>query len=301
VNPLPRFEPKHPPGVNLEDVKTRAEINNYLQPVDFFKLFFTHCLVSQLCAYTNQYAEEIGPNKPSMFSSWSETYADEFYRFLGLLMYMSIVGAPNLERYYSNKSLYSGLWAMRFLPKLRLKQLMCFLKIRNNEGEDPNDKLSKARFLMEFIRRKCQKLFQPFQNICIDERMVRNKGRYSFRQYIRDKPTKWGMKLWVLADSSTGYTYDFDVYLGKKTASSGFGLAYDVVMNLVQSLVHQGYHLFFDNFYTSVQLLRDLIGKGIRACGTIIANRKGFPQQLKNVKGPVLPSAECIFVYFCFS
>ena len=28
--------------------------------------------------------------------------------------------------------------------------------------------------------------------------------------------------------------------------------------------------LFFDNFYTSVQLLRDLIGKGIRACGTII-------------------------------
>ena len=92
------------------------------------------------------------------------------------------------------------------------------------------------------------------------------------------------MKLWVLADSSTGYTCDFDVYLGKNTDSSGFGLAYDVVMNLVKSIVNQGYHLFFDNFYTSVQLLRDLIGKGIRACGTIIANRKGFLAQLKNVK-----------------
>ena len=92
------------------------------------------------------------------------------------------------------------------------------------------------------------------------------------------------MKLWVLADSSTGYTYDFVVYLGKSTATSGFGLAYDVVMNLVKSIVNEGYHLFFDNFYTSVQLMRDLVGKGIRACGTIIANRKGFPPQLKNVK-----------------
>ena len=161
---------------------------------------------------------------------------------------------------------------------------MSFLKISNGRTEDPDDKLSKARFLMEFMRRKCLKLFQPFQNVCIDERMVRNKGRYSFRQYIRDKPTKWGMKLWVLADSSTGYTYDFDVYLGKSTATSGFGLAYDVVMNLVKSIVNQGYHLFFDNFYTSVQLMRDLVGKGIRACGTIITNRKGFPPQLKNVK-----------------
>ena len=96
---------------------------------------------------------------------------------------------------------------------------------------------------MEFIRRKCLKLFQPFQNVCIDERIVRNKGRYSFRQYIRDKPTKRGMKLWVIADSSTGY--DFDVYLGENTASSGFGLAYDVAMNLVKSIVNQGYHLFF--------------------------------------------------------
>ena len=83
---------------------------------------------------------------------------------------------------------------------------MSFLKISNGRTEDPDNKLSKARFLMEFMRRKCLKLFQPFQNVCIDERMVRNKGRHSFRQYIRDKPTKWGMKLWVLADSSTGYT-----------------------------------------------------------------------------------------------
>ena len=55
--------------------------------------------------------------------------------------------------------------------------------------------------------------------------MVRNKGRFSFPQHIRDKPTKWGFKLWVLADSLTGYTWDFEVYIGKWTLILAFGLA----------------------------------------------------------------------------
>ena len=72
--------------------------------------------------------------------------------------------------------------------------------------------------------------------------------------------------------------------MGKTNESSKFGLAYDVVMNLVKSLTNQGYHLFFDNFYTGVQLMKDLVSMGIRACGTMIVNRKGFPINLKDVK-----------------
>ena len=45
--------------------------------------------------------------------------------------------------------------------------------------------------------------------------MVKSKHRSGIRQYIRNKPTKWGIKMWVLADSSNAYTYDFDVYNGK--------------------------------------------------------------------------------------
>ena len=167
---------------------------------------------------------------------------------------MSIVQVPNIEKYWSKKHLNHGLWACSFMVKKWFKQLMLFLKISSVRTEDPDDKLSKARFLMEFIRRKCLKLFQPFQNVCIDERMVRNKGQYSFRQYICDKPTKWGMKLWVLVDSSTGYTCDLNVYLGKNTASSGFGLAYDVVMILwiLWSLLWTKVIIYFLVIFTQV-------------------------------------------------
>ena len=40
------------------------------------------------------------------------------------------------------------------------------------------------------------KYWQPNEQISADKRMVRNKGRHSFRQYIKDKPAKWGMKVW---------------------------------------------------------------------------------------------------------
>jgi len=42
------------------------------------------------------------------------------------------------------------------------------------------------------------------------------KGRSAIKQYIPLKPTKRGYKLWIRADSKTGYVckYKFEVYSG---------------------------------------------------------------------------------------
>ena len=57
------------------------------------------------------------------------------------------------------------------------------------------------------------------------------------------KPVKFGLKLWVLADSLNGYKYDFDTYIGKKGEHlHEQGLGYTVVMKLVSLLLDQGYN-----------------------------------------------------------
>ena len=168
-----------------------------------------------------------------------------------------------------------------FLQERRFQQISSFLKVSNFENEDKDDKLGKDRFLHDYIRRKCMKLFQPYSNVSIDERMVRNKGRYSFRQYIKDKPTKWDMKLFVLADSSSGYTFNFEVYTGKTGNAPTFGLAYDVVFRLIHLLLGQGYRLYVDNYYSSVQLCKDLLKEQTTLCGTILTNRRGIPKIMK--------------------
>ena len=46
--------------------------------------------------------------------------------------------------------------------------------------------------------------------------MIGFKGRLSFIQYMPKNPTKWGMKAFVLADSKSGYTYNFTQVSRKK-------------------------------------------------------------------------------------
>ena len=69
------------------------------------------------------------------------------------------------------------------------------------------------------LRPFIQRLFSNFQGnyilskeVSVDEMMIGFKGRLSFIQYMPKKPTKWGMKAYVLADSRTGYMYNWYLY-----------------------------------------------------------------------------------------
>ena len=47
--------------------------------------------------------------------------------------------------------------------------------------------------------------------------MIGFKSRVSFIQYCPLKPTKWGLKAFVLADSETGYISNILPYTGQET------------------------------------------------------------------------------------
>lgn len=53
------------------------------------------------------------------------------------------------------------------------------------------------------------------------------KAHTGMTQYMKSKPTKWGFKLFVLADSSKGYTVDFAVHTDKNNFPTAQGLSYD--------------------------------------------------------------------------
>ena len=72
--------------------------------------------------------------------------------------------------------------------------------------------LCKVVGFVDFLKGRFKSLFQPRQHIAIDERMAKSWHRSGIRQYIRVKPTKWGLKYWVLADSSNAYVVDFNIY-----------------------------------------------------------------------------------------
>ncbi len=153
----------------------------------------------------------------------------------------------------------------------------------NEEQQLSGNHFSKILPIYNHLKSRCFDLYQPDRQLSIDERMVKSKARTSFRQYIRNKPTKWGFKFWIIADT-TGYTLDFDLYVGKAVTASDKGLSYDVVMKLIQPFAFQGYKLYFDNFYTSPTLLLDLLNYGFVATGTLNTYRKEVPEEVYVMK-----------------
>ena len=115
-------------------------------------------------------------------------------------------------------------------------------------GDDP---LRNIRSRYQHSKDKCSILYQPLQNVSVDERMVKSKARCHLVQYRKNKPVKWGLKYLVIADT-TGYTVNFDLYTGRETDRSEFGLGYYVVMNLSRPFSFQGYIGYMLTTFTQV-------------------------------------------------
>lgn len=61
----------------------------------------------------------------------------------------------------------------------------------------------------------CKKSFNPDEDLCVDEQLVPFRGKAPFRVYMNNKPDKYGLKIWALADYKSAYTINMQVYLGK--------------------------------------------------------------------------------------
>ena len=128
------------------------------------------------------------------------------------------------------------------MSRTRFKALMAMLHVVDPTNEDESHKLRKVESFINYFESRGLALYQPSKNLTIDERLVKSCHWSEIRQYIKDKPTRWGIKLWVLADSSNGCTADFNVYIGKAAGkeTSEFWFGYDVVMRLLGPFLNLG-------------------------------------------------------------
>ena len=102
----------------------------------------------------------------------------------------------------------------------RLELLMIYLHLNNSEQQTSRsspdyDKLYKIRPLLDQLIESFQLVYVPNREIAVDEIIIGYKGRLSWIQYMHKKLTKCDIKAWVLAESGSGYVWNFKLYTGK--------------------------------------------------------------------------------------
>ena len=222
---------------------------------------------------TNLYAKQKGCS--------IEFTADDILAFIGMDIAMGITCLPEIADYWAQEPI---LRSPRFPSVMTLKKFKAISRYPHfadnskalSRDDSLYDKLWKVRNVIDSIDYQSQKVYTPGMHVSVDESMIGTKGCLSFLQYMPKKPTKWGIKVWVCCESQTGYICKYQVYTGKAEHCE-HGLAYRVVMEMMEELLDEGRVVYVDNFYTSPTLFRDLYARGMYASGTVRSNRKHFP------------------------
>ena len=284
---MPKFTGRKP-GLSRHcsrDLNPKTEL-------DFFFLFWAvDSVLSVFVAATNSYAsahQKTGKSKQPV------TVA-EFKAFLALVLFFGLIKFP------SRGDAFRGDFAHPFVTKLMTAGRFAFI-FRNWHWMDytafgtpaevsakkKKDPMWAVKSLVKLLATSFKAMYNPHQQLDVDEQCVLFKGRHRYRQYNPNKPNKWHLKMFALNDAITGYQFDNYFYEGN---ASGIAPGHTATTMPVKTLVHDNTDLHFknfilatDNWYTSVELATMNSLCGIYTVGTIKSNRSNLPAEIKKPK-----------------
>ena len=259
-----------------------VDVNNEESPLDYFRLIFTDELLEKVVEETNRYASQYlsaNPLSPSARAKlWKNVDKDELMVFLGLVMLTGIFQKKGrFDSYWSKNKLICTPFFNECMPRNRFQIITSFLHFNDNARlpENTEDKLYKVRPVYDVIVNRWRDLYNLGEHISIDEGMLKWRGRLGFRVYNKDKPIKYGIKSYILADSSSHYCWNLSMYHRVQNTLK------ETVATLLTPKCHFLWHsLYMDNYYNSVAMSELLLTFNIHTVGTLRSNR-GEPKEIR--------------------
>ncbi|GFQ83331.1 chimeric ERCC6-PGBD3 protein [Trichonephila clavata] len=249
------------------------------RPVEIFEMFFTDDLVNHIVQQSVSYATQ---NNRHQFTLSS----DCFKKFLGFLLLTGYHSLPQEQMYWSEEEDIDIGIVRKCMSKNRYIEIKRNLHFSDNTNipliNGNKDRLFKIRPILDELNKAFMQFGVFSYNICIDEQRVRYYGHHFLKQFIRGKPIRFGFKQWAMCCGVTGYCYNADIYEGKPSRISEednlegdtYGLGVSVILNKIATIDKPEEHCFyFDNFFTSFDLLKNLKERNIPATGTVRCNR----------------------------
>jgi len=140
-----------------------------------------------------------------------------------------------------------------------------------------DDKLAPIRNIYDKFVAACEANCSPGTGCTVDKSLHGFRGMCTFKQYIPNKPSKYGISAYVLADSKTFYSVSSKIYTEAGTHAPGLPVPTQAVLDLVPSVSGTNRNITTDNYYTSVPLAMELKSRKLTLVGTIKKNKACIP------------------------
>ena len=96
--------------------------------------------------------------------------------------------------------------------------ISCVIRFDNRDtraGRRERDKLPAIRDVWGKWVEILPLLYNPDPHVTVDERLVPFRGCCPFRQYMPNKPSKYGITIWAACDAKSNNAWNMQVYTGK--------------------------------------------------------------------------------------
>jgi hypothetical protein len=141
---------------------------------------------------------------------------EELEKFIGLLY---LRGAMNQSKFPLD-SLWSEKMGNSAFPltmsRNRFRAIKQFLRFDSKPSRSERlqtDKYALASWIVNRFVENSQKSYLPIESLTIDEQLFPTKSRCKFLQYMRNKPDKYGIKFWILAEVDSKYCLNIIPYV----------------------------------------------------------------------------------------
>ena len=166
-------------------------------------------MISIITRWTNQKISQVKEKFATRQGFTYETKDEEIKALIGILI---LLGATK-----SSKQSTSSIWAedgtgkplcIAAMCKKRFVFLLYCLRFDDyTSRNEPKlyDKLALIRELYEEFLKSCVSNYSPSANCTVGESLLGFRGRCGFKVNIPNKPAKYGIKVYVLADNESSY------------------------------------------------------------------------------------------------
>lgn len=291
---------------------SKSFAKNAKTEIECLNLLLDETIIRTITTCTNIYIDEIRIRFDRDRDA-RNTNEREIRAFIGILYIIGVLRSSrkNLHKIWDNRK-GSGI-EMCYLAMSEKRMRFLLRCVRFDDFRDRGqrrdiDKLAPIREVFEYFLVNIQKCFIASEFLTVDEQLLAFRGRCSFRQYIPNKPARYGIKMWALVDVKTSYTFNLETYVGTqpegpyRCSNSGE----QVVLRIVEPVAKTNRNITGDNWFTSIPLVKKLLTeKKLTYVGTVRKNKAEIPKIFLPNKEREINSSifgfqeDCTLVSYC--
>jgi hypothetical protein len=144
--------------------------------------------------------------------------------FIGILYARGLLGAKNVPV----SDLWEETWGnnvfKKAMPRNRFKEILRYLRFDSKSSRSARlagNKFALFSEIWDLFTENCQSHYTPSENLTVDEQLFPTKARCRFIQFMANKPDKFGIKIWIIAEVESKYFLLGIPYLGRDELRTG--------------------------------------------------------------------------------